>query len=418
MNSANPGKLVHILGLAICLALAGDLTLFALLPIFRSEIGLTLAAVGVMFGVNRLVRVVGNPVAGSWVKHIGKRRFLLIGYALATFCTFGYAFAHGFWPYMILRIAWGIAWIFMYLGSMTSILDATTPENRGKYSGVFMTWFMIGLAFGSLLGGSLADWVGYTTTMLVCGFLAFLAWLVILFSIPKDLKNETETPSRAKNTSLKQLMIDYRHLFIHHSGLKPVLLIYLVTQFANDGIALGTISLLYMERFPDGISMGQVSLGLASISGITIAFRYVVSSLVSPLFGSISDGKTGRIPVIITSLILGMLGFFMLAHAKTIGWIGVALLINALSVGTALSSLAGLLGDVMPQESEGQAVGLYASAGDLGGAIGSVFCYALLPLVGLDWIYILSSVCFFIVLLCGIYLFRKPMVANKVYKTL
>lgn len=418
MATANPGKLVHFLGLAICLALAGDLTLFALLPIFRTEIGLTLGAVGVMFGVNRLVRVIGNPVAGNWVHGVGKRWFLLIGYTLAVICTFGYALAYGFWPYMILRIAWGIAWIFIYLGSMTSIFDATTLENRGKYSGMFMTWFMIGLAGGSLLGGSLADWVGYTTTMMVCGGLAFIAWLVIVFSIPNNDKKVEDSTIIGGNTSLRRLLVDYRQLLINFPGLKPVLLIYWVTQFANDGIALGTISMLYMERFPEGISFGDVSLGLASISGISIAFRYVVSSVFSPIFGSLSDGKTGRTPVIIVSLSLGVLGFLVLAYAKTIGWIGIALFINALSVGTALSSLAGLLGDVTPQEKEGQALGLYASAGDLGGAIGSFFCFTLLPFVGLSWIYLLSSACFFVVLLFGINLLRKPISISKAFKTL
>lgn len=416
MTGIFPGKIVHPLGLAMCLALAGDLTLFALLPIFRTEIGLTLVAVGVMFGVNRLVRVIGNPIAGHWIHYIGKRRFLLIGYGLATICTFGYAFAYGFWLYMILRIAWGIAWIFMYLGSMTSIFDATTLENRGKYSGIFMTWFMIGLASGSFLGGSLADWAGYSPTMFVCGCLALIAWLVIIFSIPNDHKKATDSTIIKGKGSLKKWLVDYRQLLIEHSGLKPVLLIYLVTQFANDGITLGTISLLYMERFPDGISLGNLSLGLASISGISIALRYIVSSIFSPLFGSLSDGKTGRTPVIILSLSLGMVGFLMLAYAKTIGWIGIALMINALSVGTALSSLAGLLGDVTPQENEGQALGLYASAGDMGGAIGSFFCYVLLPFIGLSQVYLLSSLCFFIALLFGINLLRKPILVRKVYK--
>ncbi len=113
-----------------------------------------------------------------------------------------------------------------------------------------------------------------------------------------------------------------------------------------------------------------------------------------------------------------MVGFLMLAYAKTIGWIGIALMINALSVGTALSSLAGLLGDVTPQENEGQALGLYASAGDMGGAIGSFFCYALLPFIGLSQVYLLSSLCFFIALLFGINLLRKPIIARNVYKPL
>ncbi len=415
---ANPGRIIHPLGLAICLALAGDLSLFALLPIFRGEIGLTLGAVGVMFGVNRLVRVIGNPIAGSLTQQIGKRRFLLIGYSLAVVCTFGYAIAHGFWVYMFLRVAWGFAWIFIYLGSMAYIFDVTTLVNRGKYSGIFMTWFMVGLAGGSLLGGSMAERLGFAATMFACGCLALIALLIIAFSIPKGQNTTKDTNNTLIKSILGNLLYGYRNLLTNQPGLKPVLLFYWVTQFANDGIALGTISLLYIERFPHGITSGGFYFGLASLSGISIAFRYIISSLVSPLFGNLSDGKMGRIPVILFSMVLGITGFIVLAYARTIGWVSIALFINALSVGAALSSLAGLLGDLTPKGNDGMSLGLYASAGDLGGAVGSFFCYSLLSFINLSWIYLLSSLCFFIVSLSGINLLHKPFAMRNDYKTL
>ncbi|MBN1537403.1 MAG: MFS transporter [Anaerolineales bacterium] len=418
MATESPGRIIHPLGIAICLALAGDLTLFALLPLFRAEVGLTLGAVGVMFGVNRLVRVIGNPVAGHLIQRIGKRRFLLIGYTLAVICTFGYAGAHGFWAYMSLRIAWGFAWVLIYLGSMTYIFDVTTLENRGKFSGVFMTWFMVGLAGGSFFGGSMADSYGYATTMFACGCLAVVSWLVIAFLIPKDPNAAQIIDKMAIKAMFGSLLDGYYRLLSSQPEIKTVLLFYWVTQFANDGIALGTISLLYLERFPDGFTIGGVNLGLATISGFSIAFRYIISSVFSPLFGSLSDGKTGRAPVILLSLILGIVGFVILANAETMDWIIISLTINALSVGAALSSLAGLLGDLTTKENEGQALGLYATAGDLGGAVGSFFCYSLLPFIGLNWIYLLSSACFLIVLLSGINLFRKPIAINTNYKPL
>ncbi|NMC13474.1 MAG: MFS transporter [Chloroflexi bacterium] len=417
MATVNPGKIVHPLGLAISLALAGDLTLFALLPIFRVEAGLTLGAVGVMFGVNRLVRVIGNPFAGGLVRHTNKHKFLLIGYSLAVVCTFGYAAAYGFWLFMILRIAWGCAWVLIYLGSMSYIFDVTTMHNRGKYSGVFMTWFMIGLAAGSLFGGSMADILGYHKTMWVCGYLALFAWLVIAIMIPKEINPLKSPPAKTIKSTLIAAVNSYRHLLKKSPKIKPVLLFYSITQFANDGIALGTMSLLFMERFPEGITTGSISIGLASISGISIAFRYIISSIVSPVFGSFSDGKIGRTPIVMLSLFLGSVGFIMLAYAMTIEWLVFALFINAMSVGAALPSLAGLLGDTSPKENDAQALGLYASAGDLGGAIGSFFCYGLLIYIGLNWVYLLTSAGFLIILLFGFNLLRKPVIMHNIVQS-
>lgn len=417
MTMINPGKIVHPLGLAISLALAGDLSLFALLPIFRIEAGLTLGAVGVMFGVNRLVRVIGNPFAGSLIQRIGNYKFLLTGYSLAVVCTFGYAAANGFWFYMILRIAWGCAWVLIYLGSMTCIFDVTAVKNRGKYSGIFMTWFLIGLAGGSLFGGSMADILGYNTTMLVCGCLALFAWLIIATMIPPKISLLNTPPVTTIKLPLSAALNGYRTLLEKNPGIKPVLLFYSVTQFANDGIALGTISLLFMERFPEGITTGAMSIGLASISGISIAFRYIISSITSPVFGSFSDGKIGRTPIVMLSLFLGSVGFIMLAYAMTIEWLVFALFINAMSVGAALPSLAGLLGDTSPKENDAQALGLYASAGDLGGAIGSFFCYGLLIYIGLNWVYLLTSAGFLIILLFGFNLLRKPVIMHNIVQS-
>ncbi len=45
-----PRRVLLPLGLAVCLSLFGDLTLYAVLPSEREAIGLSLAAVGVMLG--------------------------------------------------------------------------------------------------------------------------------------------------------------------------------------------------------------------------------------------------------------------------------------------------------------------------------------------------------------------------------
>jgi hypothetical protein len=59
-----PSRVLVPLGLSVCLSLFGDLTLYAVLATQPDVVGLSLGTVGVILGVNRLIRIPGNPLAG------------------------------------------------------------------------------------------------------------------------------------------------------------------------------------------------------------------------------------------------------------------------------------------------------------------------------------------------------------------
>ncbi|TEU17773.1 MAG: hypothetical protein E3J21_07535 [Anaerolineales bacterium] len=64
MQLRAPSRVLVPLGLAVCLSLFGALTLYAMLVTQLDVVGLSLGTVGVMLGVNRLIRIPGNPLAG------------------------------------------------------------------------------------------------------------------------------------------------------------------------------------------------------------------------------------------------------------------------------------------------------------------------------------------------------------------
>lgn len=63
MTRHSPRGLIA-LGLAVCLSLFGDLTLYAVLVTQLETTGLALGAVGIMLGINRLIRIPGNLLGG------------------------------------------------------------------------------------------------------------------------------------------------------------------------------------------------------------------------------------------------------------------------------------------------------------------------------------------------------------------
>jgi len=66
------------LGLAVCLSLFGDLTLYAVLVTQLETTGLALGAVGIMLGINRLIRIPGNLLGGLLLDRYGRRRLFIL----------------------------------------------------------------------------------------------------------------------------------------------------------------------------------------------------------------------------------------------------------------------------------------------------------------------------------------------------
>lgn len=84
-----PSQILVPLGLAVCLSLFGDLTLYAVLVTQLDVVGLSLAAVGVMLSVNRLIRIPGNPLTGVLLDLWGRRRLFIFGMVLGAYATVG-----------------------------------------------------------------------------------------------------------------------------------------------------------------------------------------------------------------------------------------------------------------------------------------------------------------------------------------
>src|SRR3990170_977576 len=63
---ASPQRTIDLIGLGIVLSLLGDATLYTVLPDpgIAAAAGISLSVVGVVLGLNRLVRLAFNPAAG------------------------------------------------------------------------------------------------------------------------------------------------------------------------------------------------------------------------------------------------------------------------------------------------------------------------------------------------------------------
>jgi DHA1 family multidrug resistance protein-like MFS transporter len=387
-------KVLFPLGLGTALSLLGDATLYAVLPTHTSDVGISLGAVGIILGVNRAIRLFTNGPAGLAYDRRPRRQLFVPALFVGALSTGIYAVARGFWPLFVGRLLWGVAWSGIWVGGATMILDVSTGQDRGRWTGLYQTWFFLGLALGSFGGGLLTDWLGYTKTMWVAAALTTLGGLVALFLLPetRNIHEKASVVHRGEQQppDFNPPLVEPRWLSVRTNGLLWfAICLQGINRFAVSGVLSATMGLLVRDRLQH---LG-VTFGVATLTGFFLAGRTLLSMLAAPLAGALSDQIGSRWTVAGWGLAAGLMGMSLLGWGVTLGIVA-GVLLMAVSLGIVQSMATTLTGDLVGDAQRGQAIGLLYTVGDLGSAVGPSVAYALLPWINLRGVYLLCALLF------------------------
>jgi MFS family permease len=377
MSKIHPAKVLFPLGLGTAFSLMGDATLYTVLPIHTVDAGIALSSVGIILAVNRVIRVFLNGPAGLAYDRWPRRRLFVPALFIGALSTAIYAATRGFWPLLVGRLLWGLAWSGIWVGGATIVLDVTTDQDRGRWTGLYQTWFFVGAGLGAFAGGLLTDWIGYTATMWSGAALTTLGGLAALFLLPetREARPAANSPRERNNPKLRV-----------HRGLWVVAVLQGINRFATAGVLAATMGLLVQER----VQAAEIGLGVATLTGALLAGRTLLGMAAAPLAGTLSDWLGDRWRVAAWGLGSGALGLALLAgSAPVVILAGIAL--GAVAGGGVQSIAITLTGDLVSQKQRGRAIGLLHTVGDLGSAVGPLVAYALLPWTGLGAVYLLCA---------------------------
>jgi len=381
----SPFRVVIPVGLAVCLSLLGDLTLYAVLVTQLDVLGLSLAAVGVLLSVNRLVRIPGNLVAGVLFDRWGRRPLFLLGMVLGVLSTASYGLARGFWPFLLARATWGVAWTLINIGGRTIALDVSTDADRGRVTGFYQAWMWAGFALGPLLGGILTDRIGFRPTMLILAALTAVGLAVALLAVPETMQRQRRPGIRDQKSGIRSQGAGISFLRAT-PALALLAALLLITQFTGEGIATSTLTLWLQSRFGQMVALDGITLGIATAGGIVAAVFSILAGIAGSAAGQLSD-RYGRLAVIVGSLILAILGFVPLAAGGSVAEFALGVVLLAVSSGAALAALIAQAGDLTPPGRQGTVMGLLATVSDLGLMLGPIVAFGLLPTIGLSAVY-------------------------------
>ncbi len=171
--------------------------------VYQPMLGLSKEIVlGLPISVFMLCFALSMPLTGYWSDRVGWFRPLLIGIALNAFGLLLTAISANMTHLLVARAVTAVGFGMVYMGSQRFIFDNTSTVNRSIGMASFLAAFFGGDICGTVMGGMLADRIGYSHVFAVSAVVALFALLGCWFifkndpRMPMDWKMEAASQNR------------------------------------------------------------------------------------------------------------------------------------------------------------------------------------------------------------------------------
>jgi MFS family permease len=138
-------------------------TLNAFLPLFgRDVIGLSVAQIGWLFGLQTAATLVTRPLMGAVSDRIGRRGVIVSGLSLCSAAVLAISLAASFPMLLSAVLVYAVGVAITTAATSALVTDLAQRAQYGAAHGVFGTIYDVGDALGPILAGVLVANVGYT----------------------------------------------------------------------------------------------------------------------------------------------------------------------------------------------------------------------------------------------------------------
>ena len=241
------------------------------------------------------------------------------------------------------------------VSASNTLVASTIPEKRlGLGMGLMQTAVYVGAAGGPLLGGFIADALGYRVPFVVTAALLLVSALLILFLAHerRPEKQSSETVAAAPRTQTRLIW----------AALAPIIVVNFLDQLANS--VVGPVLPLVISDL-SGPGRG----GLATATGAILGSVAVSASIGALLAGRLSDRFSAR--MVLAACSGGAALFAALQGlADSVLTLGALRVVMGLFIGGTIPAANAILGTLVRREDRGVAFGLTASAASFGFAGG------------------------------------------------
>jgi len=359
------------------------------LPLYVRQLGVTeagkVAAVsGLLFAAPFFAATVATPVWGFLGDRHGRKLMVVrasFGLAAATLLM---GFATTIPQLFVLRLAQGA--VSGFIAAALALMASSAPRERMGYAlGTLQTAIPTGTIVGPLIGGTLADLIGYRQIFFVTAALNVLAGILVVALVKRDVGSSS-------TAGIGRVLDNYRTVF-GSAQFRQLFFVLFACQFAL--MSIQPVMALYVE------SLGAHGRLLATTTGVIFAITGVASALAAPRWGRSSDRSGYRRTL--GKALLGS-GIFALPQALVAApWqLFVTRIFYGTFIGGIVPSVQAMIGLRAPADRRAGIMGVTSTALMMGNLMGPLVGGAVAGRFGLRSVFFLSTAVFVGVLI-GLY---------------
>lgn len=331
---------------------------------------------GVINAGGALVMAISAPIWGMVADRYGRKPMVLRAMFAGSITIGLMSLATSPWHLLILRFVEGGV-TGTVTASMTLVASTTPKERMGFGLGMMQMAVFSGGSVGPLLGGILADQIGYRPTFVVAGSMLFIGGLIVLTQV-----HEQFTRAARGGTIDEEPALRLRALLLSSSMLAMTGVMFTLRTASG---AIQPIMPLYVEQLAGSAS------GLATLSGLTLGVAGLTSALASVTLGRLAD-RIGQRPVlIVASLAVGLL-YLPQAFAHSVLQLIVLQGLFGVAAGGILPSANAIVAHLTPPERRGAVYGFTAAATSLGGSVGPLIGSGMTAAVDIRYVFVVSGI--------------------------
>ncbi|WHY21273.1 MFS transporter [Paenibacillus sp. G2S3] len=330
---------------------------------------------GLIFAANFLTSFIFQPLWGKLADKYGRKIMLLrssFGMAIVMVLM---GFAQSPMQLLLLRLLNGT--ISGFNPASIALVSGTTPKARMGFSmGLMQSGSVAGTILGPLIGGFLADLIGFRPIFYVVGALLFIASLLALFLVKEkfDRAEAAQEPQVSVMEGLKEL--------IKIPQLPALFGVTFLLQFAM--ISPMALLPLYVEK------LNGPAANIAFLAGMVSAVTGISNMLASPLLGKLSD-KVGAHRILTYALIGASLFLIPQAFVTSVWQLIIVRFLMGIFMGGLLPSVNALIRSYTPDGKESRAFGFNGSTLSLGNMLGAIIGGFLSGYIGIEGLFIISG---------------------------
>jgi DHA1 family solute carrier family 18 vesicular amine transporter 1/2 len=348
--------------------------------LYGRSVGATGVEIGLMASSFLLAGFLAAPLIGRLTDRLGAGNVLWVGLLAHALLVLAYIPIQEPLALIGLRALEGVAAAAAYPPARALMNQLAPATRQGEALGTLASAQTAGILLGPVIGVLLASQSGYNAAFALASLPLALGVIVALLFLPRRANDEAKAVYTGNNAG-------WRIAFT-----PPLTLTYaLQATLGMSGGVIMTVWSLYMADH-------GASLPLIGLSYSTYALP---TMLLTPLAGRFSD-RLGRFWPL--TLGFALFGLIYLVYGFPLTPVAIVIIsgLEGIPAALTMSSLGGLLADVVPAYARGRAQANFSAAGTFGSLISSVLAGALyafgpgVPFVAVGVIYLLTPLALFL----------------------